>query len=83
MDRATLLVHAQQWGEEPQPLLRDLPRLTPEEALVFNDLRDNRLRVGVRLEQERLGFACLQAALRLLPVPDSLGVLKQHNGKVQ
>ena len=72
MDRATLLVHAQQWGEEPQPLLRDLPRLTPDEALVFNDLRDNRLRVGVRLEQERLGFACLQAALRLLPVPDSL-----------
>jgi hypothetical protein len=72
MDRATLLAHAQQWGDEPQPLLRDLPRLTPDEALVFNDLRDNRLRVGVRLEQERIGFACLQAALRLLPVPDSL-----------
>ena len=68
MDRVTLLAHAQQWGDEPQPLLRDLPRLTSDENDVFNDLRDNRLRVGVRLEQERIGFACLQAALRLLIV---------------
>ncbi len=64
MDRATLLAHAQQWGHEGQPLLRDLPRLTPDEAAVFNDLRDNRLRVGVRLEQERIGFGWVQAALR-------------------
>jgi hypothetical protein len=68
MDRATLLAHGQQWGDEPQPVLRDLPRLTPDEMAVFDDLRDNRLRVGVRLEQERIGFACLQAALRLLTV---------------
>ena len=64
MDRATLLAHAQQWGHEAQPLLRDLPRLTSDEAAVFNDLRDNRLRVGVRLEQERIGFGWVQAALR-------------------
>ena len=63
MDRATLLAHAQQWGDEAQPLLRDLPRLTPDEAAVFNDLRDNRLRVGVRLEQERIGYAWVLAAL--------------------
>lgn len=63
LDRATLLAHALQWGDEPQPLLRDLPRLTPDEAAVFNDLRDKRLRVGVRLEQERIGFGWLQAAL--------------------
>lgn len=69
MDRATLLAHAQQWGDEPQPLLRDLPRLTNEEAAVFNDLRDNRLRVGVRLEQERIGFGWLRIALSLLALP--------------
>jgi len=69
MDRATLLAHAQQWGDEPLPLLRDLPRLTSEEAAVFNDLRDNRLRVGVRLEQERIGFGWLRAALSLLALP--------------
>jgi len=46
-----------------------LPRLTSEEAAVFNDLRDNRLRVGVRLEQERIGFGWLRAALSLLALP--------------
>ena len=68
MDRATLLAHAAQWGEEPQPLLRDLPRLTVEERAVFDELRDNRLRVGVRLEQERIGFGWLQQALAALPL---------------
>jgi len=63
MDRATLLAHAGQWGREPQPLLRDLPRLTPEELAVFNDLRDNRLQPQLRLEQERIGFARVQAAV--------------------
>jgi len=67
MDRATLLAHRMQWGVEPQPLLRDLPRLTTDESLVFNDLRDNRLQANVRLEQERIGFGCLQRALAALP----------------
>ena len=63
MDQATLLAHAGQWGEEPQPLLRDLPRLSTEEAGVFNDLRTNRFRSNLRLEQERIGFGALQSAL--------------------
>jgi hypothetical protein len=63
MDRETLLAHADHWGQEPQPLLRDLPRLTPDETALFNDLRDNKLRVGVRLEQERIGFGWVQRAL--------------------
>ncbi|NDP40690.1 MAG: hypothetical protein GZ093_18480 [Rhodoferax sp.] len=63
MDRETLLAHADHWGQEPQPLLRDLPRLTPDETGLFNDLRDNKLRVGVRLEQERIGFGWVQRAL--------------------
>ena len=63
MDQATLLAHAAQWGDEPQPTLRDLPRLTADERALFDELRDNRLRVGVRLEQERISFGWLQQAL--------------------
>ncbi len=68
MDRATLMAHAGQWGREPQPVLRDLPRLTAEEGALYNDLRDNRLRANLRLEQERIGFGWLQQALAGLPL---------------
>lgn len=77
MDRSTLMAHQSQWGDEAQPVLRDLPRLTLAESAVFDELRDKRLRgspssaelpsVGVRLEQERIGFAWLEAALAALP----------------
>ena len=63
MDHATLLAHAAQWGTEPQPVGRDLPRLNAEERAVYNGLRDNRLRPNLRLEQERIGFGWLQQAL--------------------
>jgi hypothetical protein len=68
MDRATLMAHAAQWGTEPQPVRRDLPRLTAEEGALYNDLRDNRLRPNLRLEQERIGFGWLQQALAALPL---------------
>ena len=60
MDHATLMAHQTQWGKEPQPVLRDLPRLSIAEALLFGDLR------GVRLEQERIGFEWLMAHLSVL-----------------
>ena len=63
MDHATLLAHAAQWGTEPQPVGRDLPRLNAEERAVYNGLRDNRFRPNLRLEQERIGFGWLQQAL--------------------
>ena len=63
MDHATLLAHAAQWGTEPQPVGRDLPRLNAQERAVYNGLRDNRLRPNLRLEQERIGFGWLQQAL--------------------
>lgn len=63
MDRATLLAHQSQWGEEPQPVLHDLPRLEAGEAALLDDLRSHRLGVRVRLEQERLGFEWVKAAL--------------------
>jgi len=66
MDRATLLAHRAQWVTEPQPVRRNLPRLTQGETALYNDLRDNRLQVSLRLEQERLGFGWVSA--RVNPV---------------
>jgi hypothetical protein len=43
MDRATLMAHAGLWLTEPNPLKRELPRLNPEEAVLYDVLRDNRL----------------------------------------
>jgi hypothetical protein len=63
MDQSTLLAHEAQWGQEPQPELRDLSRLTQDERAVYDTLRDNRIRPGLRLEQERVGFGWLQQAL--------------------
>jgi hypothetical protein len=74
MDQATLLAHADHWGDEPQPVLRDLPRLTREEANVYNTLRDNRIRPNLRLEQERIGFGWVQRALAGLDSPVGLRV---------
>lgn len=56
MDRQTLLAHRAHWGEEPEPARHDLPRLTTQEAEVYDDLRFDRLRPRLRLEQERVGF---------------------------
>ncbi|BAO80779.1 uncharacterized protein conserved in bacteria [Serpentinimonas raichei] len=64
MDRQTLLAHRAHWGEEPDPVRHDLPRLTPEEAAVYDELRFERLQPRLRLEQERVGFGCLIGRLR-------------------
>ncbi len=56
MDRATLDAHTAFWGSEDKPLRVDLRRLTPEERALYDDLRDNRIRSGLRLEQEHIGF---------------------------
>ncbi|RQR55359.1 hypothetical protein DIE19_24495 [Burkholderia sp. Bp9126] len=63
MDRATLMAHEAFWGEEGNQVVRDLPRLTANERELFDDLRDNRIRHGLRLEQERVGFGWVRAAL--------------------
>ncbi len=56
MDRETLLLHESHWGEEISQTIHDLPRLLLEERALFDDLRDNRIRKNLRLEQERVGF---------------------------
>ena len=63
MDRPTLMAHQPQWGEELQALRRDLARLNASEQALYDDLRDNRIRVALRLEQERIGFGWISAAL--------------------
>ncbi|MPZ43250.1 MAG: hypothetical protein GEV05_07605 [Betaproteobacteria bacterium] len=66
MDRATLLAHEASWGEENDPVVHDLARLTEAERALYDELRDNRIRKGLRLEQERVGFAWMSAALERL-----------------
>ena len=64
MDRATLDAHASVWGVEDKPVRADLPRLTPEELMLYDDLRDNRIRPGLRLEQEHVGFGWVNHRLQ-------------------
>jgi hypothetical protein len=64
MDRETLFAHEALWGEEADQVVHDLPRLTVAEAALFDELRDNRIRKGLRLEQERVGFQWLTSALQ-------------------
>lgn len=66
MDRETLLAHTAIWGSEDRPSLVDLPRLTREENALYDDLRDNRIRKGLRLEQEQIGFGWVSRRLEQL-----------------
>ncbi len=65
MDRETLLAHRPVWGQERDSArhLARLSRLTASEALLYDDLRHDRLGPRLRLEQERISFSCLKAAL--------------------
>ncbi len=63
MDRATLLEHQALWGGEDSPTVRELERLQPDESALYDDLRFNRIAPALRLEQERIGFAWVEAAL--------------------
>ena len=63
MDRATLTAHEAFWGEEVDQVRHDLGRLNEEERTLFDDLRRNHIRIGLRLEQERVGFRWLEEAL--------------------
>ena len=66
MDRGTLLAFEILWGEEERQTLRDLPRLNPAEKALYDDLRDNRIRRNLRLEQEKIGFGWVESALSAL-----------------
>lgn len=66
MDRDTLMVHESLWGNEKDQALQDLPLLTTDEQGLFDDLRDNRIRKNLRLEQEFIGFGWIESALAQL-----------------
>lgn len=63
MDRATLMAFQAQWGTEDKQTLRDLRRLRSDEQALYDDLRDNRIRKGLRLEQEQIGFDWVKGAV--------------------
>jgi hypothetical protein len=63
MDRETLLAHRQFWGEESKPTSRDLDNLRPQESELYREIVSNEYAKNLRLEQERIGFGWLQAAL--------------------
>jgi len=70
MDRRTLLAFEPLWGEEEKPARRDLSRLTAAESVLYDELRDNRIRKNLRLEQERIGFDWVkEAVLAINPKP--------------
>jgi hypothetical protein len=69
MDRSTLMACKAQWGEEEKQTLRDLPGLNAEESALYDDLRDNRIRKQLRLEQERVGYGWVESALSRLARP--------------
>lgn len=64
MDRKTLLAHEASWGEEGTPQKADLSRLTPQEQDLYDDFRFNRIRTGLRLEQEFIGMGCIEEELQ-------------------
>lgn len=64
MDRATLLAHRSQWVSEPSPVSAALEHLTPAENSLYTDLVEDTFGPAVRLEQERVSFPMVQAALR-------------------
>jgi len=64
MDRETFMAHEALWGEEEKPSTSDLPRLTDEERALYDDLRHDRIGNRLRLEQERIGFGFVEAALK-------------------
>lgn len=63
MDRATLLAHRDQWGTEPAPATARLGRLDKDEADLYADLISNAYDQSVRLEQERIRFSAVKAAV--------------------
>jgi len=66
MDRATLLAFKDQWGVEETQTQQDLLRLGTDERALYDDLRDNRIRPNLRLEQERIAFGWVEDVLSVI-----------------
>lgn len=66
MDRSTLMAHQALWGSEPDQITHDLPSLSDVERALFDELRDNRIRNNLRLEQEVIDYSLVEAAVARL-----------------
>jgi hypothetical protein len=63
MDRATLLAHQEHWDREPAPVNVHLDHLTSDEAALYRDLVEDTFGPRVRLEQERISYPLIEAAV--------------------
>jgi hypothetical protein len=63
MDRATLLAHEAHWDREPSPVNVHLAHLTADEAALYRDLVEDAFGPAVRLEQERISYPLIEAAV--------------------
>jgi len=68
MYRYTLRAHRELWGKEDEKkrFLGKLSNLNEPEQTLFSDLKADRLGTAIRLEQERIRFSRLLAALRAM-----------------
>lgn len=66
MDRATLLAHRRMWVQERDQCLEQLPHLDAAESALHRELLSGAHGEHVRLEQERIGFGWVKAALARL-----------------
>jgi hypothetical protein len=63
MDRETLLAHRALWTFESTPQHADLHHLNCIERATYDDIRLDRFKLGVRLEQERIPYGYLCSTL--------------------
>ncbi len=64
MDAETLEANLERVVSEPSPLTEHLEHLSPAEARLYRDLREDRYAKAVRLEQERISLDRLHTHLR-------------------
>ena len=57
MDRETLVAHNMHWGLEKTPTVANLKNLSREESILYDELRYNKIRSNLRLEQEFIDFS--------------------------
>lgn len=63
MDAPTLLEHSDHWTVESRPATSPLAHLTGDERALYHDLIEDRYGTNLRLEQERIRFSYIEAAV--------------------
>jgi hypothetical protein len=71
MDRDTLLAHQTHWVREPSPTNGLLPHLRAHEVELYRGLVEDSYGPAVRLEQERIHYSAITAALAATSNPSS------------